>query len=319
MPSTTRSNFVSLAFAAAVAGSMRGAMAQGLTPIRVLGNANDDATSLFYAMRSGLFGSAGLDVHIDPGTSGAAVAAAVAAGSYDIGKSSVNPILEAHQNGIPFAMLAPAGIQNADAPFAGLLMVKDSPIRTGADLNGQVVGLTSLSSISRVAISSWVDKNGGDWRAVKYVEISSSEAPGAVAQKRVVAAECGQPLLQSVLDGGTFRLLPAYEAIAPRFLLTTWFTTKDWSAKHPDAARAFARVVARAATYTNAHHAETVAMMAEVSHVDAAVIAKMQRVVDGTVLEPGLLQPTIDASAKYGTLKAAFPAREIIDPNALTR
>lgn len=318
MRSIKRSAFVSLA-AAAVAGNARGVRAQGLTPVRVLGNANDDATSLFYAIRAGLFQSAGLDVHIDPGTSGAAVAAAVAGGSYDIGKSSANPIFEAHQNGIPFGVLAPAGIQSAAAPFAGMLLTKDSPIRTGADMNGQIVGLTSLSSISRVAISSWVDKNGGDWRAVKYVEISSSEAPGAVAQKRVVTAECGQPLLQSVLETGTFRLLPAYEAIAPRFLLTLWFTTKDWSAKHPDAARTFARVIARAATFVNAHHAETVAMMAEVSHVDAAVIAKMQRVVDGTVIEPGLLQPTIDASAKYGTLKATFPAQEIIDPNALTR
>ena len=49
------------------------------------------------------------------------------------------------------------------------------------------------------------------------------------------------------------------------------------------------------------------------------IIAKMVRVTAGTELVPAQIQPAIDASAKYGTLKKAFPAREIIDPNAPVR
>ncbi len=59
--------------------------------------------------------------------------------------------------------------------------------------------------------------------------------------------------------------------------------------------------------------------MAQASGVDLAVFAAMQRVNDGTTVDPAQIQPLIDASAAYGMLKASFPAREIIDPNALPR
>ena len=74
-----------------------------------------------------------------------------------------------------------------------------------------------------------------------------------------------------------------------------------------------------AAKYTNAHHDATAKIMSDYSGVPLEVVSKMSRVTAGTELSPSLIQPTIDAAAKYGTLKKAFPAREIIDPNALLR
>ena len=154
---------------------------------------------------------------------------------------------------------------------------------------------------------------------MKFVEIPLTQAAAAVEQKRVVASETAQPLLAAALATGNFRDVPAYRSIAPRFMLTTWFTTKDWSAKHPEIARTFARIMAASATYTNAHHAETAPIMAEASGTDLAVIQGMQRVVNGSILTPALLQGTINASARYGALKAPFPAQELIDANAVTR
>ncbi len=42
----------------------------------------------------------------------------------------------------------------------------------------------------------------------------------------------------------------------------------------------------------------------------------MERAYYGERLEPGLLQPVFDATAKYGVIPKAFPAAEIIDPSA---
>jgi NitT/TauT family transport system substrate-binding protein len=319
MQSIARSRFLALTGSAAVVGSSRPASAQDLKVVRVLGNPNDDSTSLYYALRSGMFRRAGIDVHIDTGTSGAQVAAAVIGGSYDIGKSSVTSIFEAHEKGIPFTIIAPASIQEPATPFAGTLVLKDSPIRTGKDLENQIVGVSSLSSIGRPAVCSWVESTGGDWRAVKFVEIPLTQAAAAVEQKRVVASETAQPMLATAIATGTFRTLPTYQTISPRFVLTTWFTTKGWSDEHADAARTFARVIADSAVYVNAHHAETVSIMAEAGNVDPAIISAMQRVVNGSVLLPALIQPTIDATARYGGLKASFPAQEIIDARAARR
>jgi ABC-type nitrate/sulfonate/bicarbonate transport system substrate-binding protein len=318
MDSLARSRFLALAAATAVTGAARPARAQDLKAVRVLGNPNDDSTSLYYALKAGLFAKAGLDVHIDTSTSGAAVAAAVIGGSYDIGKSSVTSIFQAHEKGIPFTLIAPASIQEPATPFAGTLVLKDAPIRTGKDLENQIVGVSSLSSIGRPAVCSWVESTGGDWRAVKFVEIPLTQAAAAVEQKRVVASETAQPMLATALAAGNLRTLPTYTTIAPRFVLTTWFTTKAWSAAHPDIAHAFARVMADSAAYTNAHHAETAPIMAAAGNVDVAVINGMQRVINGSVLQPALIQPAINVSARYGPLTAAFPAQEIIDAHAAT-
>ena len=322
MSTFARSHFLSLAGSAVAAAATTGmADAQDAMVVRVLGNPNDDSTSVYYASRSGLFQKAGIDVRITSGAgiSGAATAAAVLSGTYDVGKSSVTSIFEAHEKGIPLLILAPAAIQDVNVPFVGMIALKDAPIRTGKDLENQIVGVSSLSSIGRPAVCAWVEAGGGDWRTVKFVEIPLNQAAGAVEQKRVVASETAQPALALALATGTFRVLPAYQAIAPRLFLTVWFTTKDWAAKHPDAARLFARTVADSATYTNAHHPETAAIMAEASGTELAVIQKMQRTIDGTLLLPNLIQPAIDATARYGGLKASFPAVEIIDPHAATR
>jgi NitT/TauT family transport system substrate-binding protein len=314
----SRSRFAGLAAAALVLPPLT-ARAQTPATIRVMGNPNDDATSVFYAIKAGLFTKAGLDIHIETGTSGAAVAAAVAGGSFDIGKSSITSIFEAHEKGIPFALLAPAGIQELAAPFAGTLALKDGPIHSAKDLENQVVGVSSLSSIGRAAVCRWVDKAGGNWRSVQFVEIPLTQAQAAVLQKRVVASEIAQPLLAAALATGNFQNLPTYQAIAPTFAFTCWFTTRDWSARHPDLARAFARVVAQSAAFTNAHHSDTAPIMAQASGVDIAVLQNMQRVNDGAAVDPLQVQPLIDAAAAYGMLKASFPAREIIDTNALAR
>jgi NitT/TauT family transport system substrate-binding protein len=319
MSNINRSAFVALTASALTIAPRLRAQGQSLMTIRIMGNPNDDATSVFYAIKSGLFQKAAIDIHIESGTSGAAVAAAVAGGSFDIGKSSITSIFEAHEKGIPFALLAPAGIQDTSAPFAGMLALKDAPIKTGKDLENQVVGVSSLSSIGRAAVCRWVDKAGGNWHSVQFVEIPLTQAAAAVSQKRVVTSEIAQPALAAALDTGNFQNLPIYQAIAPRFVFTCWFTTKDWSAKHPDLARTFARIVAQSAAFTNTHHSDTAPVMSQVSGVELSVLQSMQRVNDGTTLDPAQVQPLIDASTRYGMLKAGFPARDIIDPNALPR
>ena len=313
----SRSEFVAVT-AAAVAVAGTPARAQTV-PIRVQGNINDDSTAFYYAQKSGLFKKAGLDVTIEPGTSGAAVAATVLGGSYDLGKSSITSILEAHEKGIPFTLLAPAGIQEIAAPYGGMLVLKETSIKSGRDVENQTVALSSLSSIGRAAVCSWVEKNGGNWRAVQFVELPMTQAAGAVAQKRVFAAETVQPFFAQALDTGTYQALPVYDTLGQRFALTVWFTTRDWSAKHPEQARAFTRTLAQAAAYTNAHEAETAPLMAQATNVDVAVFRQMRRVVNGTILAPAQLQPIISACTKYGSLKASFPAADVIDRNAVTR
>lgn len=60
------------------------------------------------------------------------------------------------------------------------------------------------------------------------------------------------------------------------------------------------------------HYKETEPLVAELTKMDLANVAKIPRGFNATTLDLGQLQPLIDASAKYEHIARAFPARELV-------
>jgi NitT/TauT family transport system substrate-binding protein len=315
-----RSSVVAAAGAALLARATLPTSAQTLPTVRVGGTPNDDMTPIVYAFDSGMFAKAGLGVVIQKSTSGSAAAVAVAAGATDIAKSSINSIFDAHEKGVPFTILTPSVMYDTRKPRSGgFLLPLNSPIKSGKDLNGQTVAVAALGSIGKVAILGWAEQHGGDPSSIKFVEIPFTAVPSALEAGRIVAGETADPVRADAMATGRFAFLPAYDSIGTFFVGAVVYTTRGYSEAHPEIVKTFCRVFYEAARFTNAHPEATVKMMADYTGVASDVIAKMVRVTAGTELVPAQIQPAIDASAKYGTLKKAFPAREIIDPNAPVR
>src|SRR5579875_3263423 len=267
---------------------------------RLASTPDDTFVAVIYAQRSGMFRAAGLDVQLSPSsTSGAAIAAGVASGTYDIGKSSLTSILAAHLRGIPFTLIAPGTLYDPKAPYGLLIVAKDSPIKSAKDLNGKTVAVAALNSLDQAAILAWMDQNGEDG--------------AALAQHRIAASLTIRPQLDQALASGQARVLaPAFSAISKNYLVSAWFTTTDYASKHPDVVAKFRRIVEEAAAYGNTHHSVTAPLLAEVSKIPLSVITSMERGVLGTQLTPALVQPVIDVSAKYNVLSRSFPASEVI-------
>ena len=74
----------------------------------------------------------------------------------------------------------------------------------------------------------------------------------------------------------------------------------------------FAAVVAQAAAYTNAHHAETVEIASAFTTIPVAVYGGITRAINGTDLRAADIQPVIDAAAKYHIIANGFPADELL-------
>lgn len=304
-------------FSSAPAADQRVAQARpSLITLNVAANPADDVTPLIYAQSAGLFTKAGLDVHIQRLTSAAGLPAAVASGTYDIGKTSVASLFAAHEKGLPFTIIAPANVYYTKVYTVGLLVAKDLPMPSARDFNGKIVSVVALHDIGQIALDAWIDQRGGDWEAVHYVELPMSATLGAIEQGRVFAAEVGNPILAEALDSGKVKIIPAYDAIAPSYLLSGWFTTSDWASKHRDAVKLFARVIAQAAGYTNAHPAETAPLLADFSSIPLSVIEHMPRVRNGTTVSASQIQPVIDAAAKFKMIDHSFPAQEIMANDA---
>ncbi|HYZ16824.1 MAG TPA: ABC transporter substrate-binding protein [Candidatus Acidoferrum sp.] len=283
------------------------------TAITAAGLPEDSATPVLYAIQDGAFRKAGLDVTIQAQRSGPAVASGIAGGAYQIGKVSLNPLIDAHGRGIPFVIIAPAGLSTAANPIAGLMVRADSPIKTAADLNGKTIAVGALNDIFVLAMRSWMDKNGGDSSTLQMVEIPISAIAEAIDKGRVAAGSANEPILGAALATHKVRVLAhTFDAIAPRFMFTAWVAMRSWADQHRAAAEAFRRVVLNAAPYANTHHAATVDAIAKFTQLDPAAVRTMARTEAATSLDPALIQPVIDAAAHYKDIPAPFDARQLI-------
>ena len=283
------------------------------TTIRVATTPDDASMAVVYAQRTGRFRQAGLDVQISVQTSGAAIAAGIVGGAYDVGKSSLTSILSAHLRNVPFVFIAPGGLSDRRTAYGHLIVANDSGIASAKDLNGKILSVAALGSLDPVTISAWIDANGGDASTVKFIDLPQTEAGVAVETHRIAAALIVHPQVDLALADGKVHVLgDPYSALAPEYLISGWFTTTDWVKAHPDAAQTFARIVEATAAYANRHHADTAPVLAEFSGIAIETIRTMTLAVLGTTLTPALLQPVIDASVKYGQLARSFPAAEII-------
>jgi NitT/TauT family transport system substrate-binding protein len=287
------------------------ARAQTADTIRLAGVATDDLTPVYYAIKAGLYKKAGLDVQIVPTSTGGAATEAVIGGAYEMGKGSLVASLAAHLKNLPLQIVGNGGYWDVKSPFTMMVVPTDSPVKTGADLNGKTLSTTALNDLNSLSMKTWIDKNGGDAKSVKFIEIPNSAAGAALAEHRIEATCLNEPQLSAATETGKVRILaPSYSAIGEHFVFTVYFAQPSWAAQHKDAIAKWQRVTYDAARYTNAHHAETVSMMADVTKIPEATIAKMARTAHAISGDPGLIQVAIDAAAKYNFIERSFPAKE---------
>jgi NitT/TauT family transport system substrate-binding protein len=301
---------LALALLAAPAGAQT---APALTTVHVGGVLSDDMTPVFWAVKAGLFKREGLDVQIIGSNSGTAMAAAVMSGTYEFGKSSLLASVNAHLRGLPLEVIASGAVYDSKAPFAGLCIAPDANLVTGKDFEGKTVGSPALNDLNQLVISAWVDAHGGDPKTMHFVELPNSTAPAAIATHRVDGAVLLQPALAEAINTKQVKQVsPAYDAIASSFVFAAYFTSSDYAKAHPEIVAKFAKVLYESAAYTNKHHQETAAMMADVSKIPVATVEKMPRVDGATSMNPAAYQSVIDAAAKFKLIPHGFPAREML-------
>ena len=199
----------------------------------------DVAANVYYAQDLGLFAKAGIDVRLQPMTSGPVLAQAVAGGALDIGVSNVATIGLASLRGLPFRYIAPAAVVMPGSPPTDVVMVrKDSPVVPGVGLNGMSIAINGLKDLQEIEARGWVDKFGGDSRTIKFSEVPFPAMGGALQEKRVDVIFPTEPF--STADTSIGKVIgDAFDGVGPRFMLLGWFASENWLAGHATTATAF--------------------------------------------------------------------------------
>jgi NitT/TauT family transport system substrate-binding protein len=267
---------------------------------------------VYYAQDMGYFKRVGLDANITTLSkgSGAAVVAAVTGGTLDCGEADLVSFAAAHSHGIKISLLAPSAWTDT-APTQGIIVAKASPIRGGHDFNGKTVGVPSLEGISRISMNAWLEANGGDLAAVKFVEIPTGSATQAVARGTIDAAVLTEPTLSNALSDCRIVAAPL-DVVAKQFIETAWFGSDDWIAKNPQLALKFALAMRDAQRWANANPALASGIYMKYSGVTADSMKNAVHTRYGDVLVPALIQPVLDVAFKYHALPQALAAKDLI-------
>jgi NitT/TauT family transport system substrate-binding protein len=233
------------------------AQTTALTPIRIANLGFTEASALpVYAQSTGIFKKYGIDATITTFNGGGAILAAIAGGSLDAGFSNITSAVSAIQKGIPVMIIHAANLTAAGKADALLMKARGSKLKTGADLNGKVIAVTTLGGTLQLGVEQWMDKNGGDSKTAHFVEVPTSNMPAALKQGRIDAAMVSEPFLTEN-KADIEPLADAFAAIAPQWISAVFVISKAWVTANPDAAKRFVAAMHETARWANTHHTET--------------------------------------------------------------
>jgi NitT/TauT family transport system substrate-binding protein len=283
-----------------------------MTPMRIANLGFTEASALpVYAQEAGIFKKYGIDATITTFNGGGAIVAAIAGGSLDAGFSNVTSAVAAIQRGIPIMILHAANLTATRHADALLMKARGSKLKTGADLNGKIIAVTTLGGTLQLGAEQWIDKNGGDSKTVHFVEVPTSNMAAALKQNRIDAAMVSEPFLTEA-KADIDLIADAFSAIAPQWISATFVVSKAWVTANPDAARRFVAAMHETARWANTHPTETAKILSPLSGVPLATFATMERTTYTDQFTRALLQPGIDAAYRYGALKEPYDMAEVV-------
>jgi NitT/TauT family transport system substrate-binding protein len=298
-----------------LAAAPRAARAQvAAAPIRFATAPIEEAMLPYYAQEKGFFRAAGLNVELDVFPNGGSVTQGVLAGAVDVGVTNSGSLALAHTRGIPLYLLACGATYTQSSPTAHLVVAKSFVFKNARDLSGRTIAVTTIQDLMQASVLSWIDKNGGDSKSVKFVEMPFVQMSPAVVAKRIDGAVIAEPIFTGVKGEVQDIGLP-FSAVneGKPFQTLGIVCSKDFGEKNQPIAMKLASAIHAAARWANNsdNHAEAGRILAEQSKIQPEVIAAYPRLTFAETNSPAIVQPVIDLMTRYGILPRPFAASEL--------
>jgi NitT/TauT family transport system substrate-binding protein len=307
----TRSGFVSTLAAALASTAPQIARAQGVAGVTTrIGVAPVEVCAeAFYGVDLGIFKKAGLDVELQFFPSPGAISAALAGNAIDVGLFDSVGLIAAHSHNVPIVFLAPGKLYEDAAPEIGLVVRDDGP-RTAHDVAGTVAA-PSINNIGALATLVWLDRNGGNSKSIKFVELPFPAMNDAVQRGTVIGAVSVEPWLSDARDKGMRTMAPA-NGIASVFVASAWVGSQAWAEAHPAVVAPFVASIYAAGHWGNTNHAAGIPIVSKYTKLPPEILAKMRHGAFAEATDLKTIQPVIDAMVSYDFIPKGFPAADLL-------
>jgi NitT/TauT family transport system substrate-binding protein len=281
--------------------------------VRIAMTPNENYASGYFAQETGSFTRAGLSVDITTMGNGAAIAAGIVGGSIDIGTATPIAVATGYLHGVPLVIVAAGALSSASVRALMVCVSKTSGIKTAKDLEGKTVAVNALKSGSELGLDAWLDKNGADISKVKVIETSFPDMGPALDRGTIAGAVISEPALTAALKANNIEMIGnPDQAIAPVWINSCWFSTRDFVQKNPEVIQRFTRAIYETQRWANTHQYDSAAILAKYSKMDVTVVRSMPRAPWADQLRLSDIQPALDTAAKYGMLARPVSAANIV-------
>ena len=303
--------------AAALGASTLPALGQTADTVRFGVVGVEEAALPYYAQEKGLFKAAGLNVVLSVLPNGGSVTQGILGGALDVGVTNSGSMSSAFIRGLPLYMLACGAVYAPRSPISHLAVGKASGITTAKDLSGKTISVSTLHDMIQATVLAWIDKNGGDWKTVNFIEMPPPQMAAAIGAKRIDGGAIVEPFF-TASKNDLNNLGYNYSAVNDNkpFQTLGIAASKDWFDKNAATGKRVAAVIHEAAKWANnpKNFAEAATLLATFTKVEPAIIAGYPRLAFAESNNPGLLQPVIDVLAKYTFISHGFAAGELFAP-----
>jgi NitT/TauT family transport system substrate-binding protein len=220
----------------------------------------------------GIFKKHGLDLKIVDFGGGSKMVQALTAGAIDIGDGAGTEMAFVAKGAPMLAVCESTG----PAPFLGVGVPWDSPVKKLEDLKGKVIGVSSPGSFSDWSGHELARKFGWGEDGVKTVAIGGGAAPTSAALRThlVDAAIAGTSLFLAFEEAKEGRLIAPVSSFEGNVASGALFASNRLIASNPDAIRAFIAAWIETVDYMRANKADTVKITSGINHFSESVMSR---------------------------------------------
>jgi sulfonate transport system substrate-binding protein len=229
-------------------------------------------------------------------------------GSIDIGHSGEAPPIFAQAAGTPFVYI---GSQPPYPVGEAIIVPKNSPIKSVADLKGKRIALNKGSNVHYLLVQA-LEKAGLKYHEIQLAFLPPADARAAFDGGKIDAWAIWDPFLTVAQAATEARVLTDGEGLVAN--REFFFATRKFAETHPEIIQELKLAIDRAATWTKEKPAEVAAYLSRdigvdpqllevitrrqplgFQPIDAAVLADQQRIAD-TFFHLGLIPKQIDVN-----------------------
>ncbi|MDA0635395.1 ABC transporter substrate-binding protein [Nonomuraea sp. MCN248] len=270
-----------------------------------------DSVSLYIANAKGFFKEEGLTVEPVIITGGAVAVPMIESGELDISMTNYVSTFAAVSKGKKIKLVADM-YQAAENNF-NIMVPKDSPIKTVADLKGKTILVNNLNNIATLAVTTQLKVAGLTAEDVKFAEKPFPEMGNAIAGGQADAGWITEPFITATQSKLGFRkLADTMTGETENLPIAGWMATEEWTQKHPKTLAAYQRAIAKAQELAASDRKEIEARLPDYTKIDAQTASVITLGTYPSELNADRLQKVADLMLEYKYLDKPIDVKSII-------